>query len=360
MKSFQTGKSALFAIFASFVAILLVVFVSIFPLKTSFAQSEATCPKGNGWVKIDSNDLSSYPVNGATSYCFKAGSDNSQGCQGGLFNSIPEGGFTGAYCGLSHWSYFIGASSPTGTPVPTASSTAQPSSRPAKSPSPTNSPIPTPTSTFAGTPTATPFVFPRCEDFLPNPGNIAHYTTGMHQIVGGPLLPGSDDVYSLNGGNYLQCFCPEDPGTGIQTNWLRTNDPITGWFFVNGSQWNLGNFMYAAQNSNFSCDGDPESSPTPVASFTPVPTSTPTSNGGDGRGDGLGCAVNDCSSHPDNRIEGYGTGGQILGASTLAATGTFTETFYQVIMGIGGTLTTFGIKGLKKAKKTSKRSVSKK
>lgn len=67
---------------------------------------QGTCPDGNGWTKIDSNDLSSYPVDGATAYCFKAGSSNSQGCIGGLFDSIPSGGFNQPYCGLSHWSYY--------------------------------------------------------------------------------------------------------------------------------------------------------------------------------------------------------------------------------------------------------------
>ena len=43
--------------------------------------------------------------------------------------------------------------------------------------------------------------------------------------------------------------------------------------------------------------------------------------------------------------------GQVLGASTMAATGSFAETFYQAIMGIGGLLTAKGIKKLKISKK---------
>lgn len=43
--------------------------------------------------------------------------------------------------------------------------------------------------------------------------------------------------------------------------------------------------------------------------------------------------------------------GKVLGASTMAGTGTFSEIFYQAIMGIGATLSAFGIKGLKKSKK---------
>jgi len=80
-------------------------------------NGQETCPDGGGWTKIDSDDLSSYPVNGADGYCFKAGSDTSEGCTGGIFNDIPEGGFNQPYCGLSHWSYHM----PDGeeTPVPT-------------------------------------------------------------------------------------------------------------------------------------------------------------------------------------------------------------------------------------------------
>jgi hypothetical protein len=68
---------------------------------------QATCPEGNGWTKVDSDDLSLYPVDGATDYCFKSGSGRAEGCEGGIFDSIPEGGFVQPYCGLSHWSYFI-------------------------------------------------------------------------------------------------------------------------------------------------------------------------------------------------------------------------------------------------------------
>jgi hypothetical protein len=47
--------------------------------------------------------------------------------------------------------------------------------------------------------------------------------------------------------------------------------------------------------------------------------------------------------------------GQVLGASTMAGTGAFDETLYSAIMSIGATLSAFGLKGLKKAKKISKK-----
>jgi hypothetical protein len=124
-----------------------------------------------------------------------------------------------------------------------------------------------------------PPVFPSCTTKSGTPGDKAHYLTGMHQIVGGSVLSGSDDVYSLENNNYLQCFCPTVGIQGIQTNWFRTDSAIAGWFFLNGSQWNLGNVNYAAKNVNFTCPAPtPTSAPLTLAKnlFTPKPTVTPT------------------------------------------------------------------------------------
>ena len=101
------------------------------------------------------------------------------------------------------------------------------------------------------------FSFPDCAQLISSVGDHASYDTGTHQIVGGSLLEGSDDVYSLENGNYTQCFCPLTGSDGIQTNWLRTQEPIDGWFFEFGEQWNLGPFYYAAQNSSFNCNDQP-------------------------------------------------------------------------------------------------------
>ncbi|MGA2910883.1 MAG: hypothetical protein ABSE04_03755 [Candidatus Microgenomates bacterium] len=92
----------------------------------------------------------------------------------------------------------------------------------------------------------------------------------------------------------------------------------------------------------------PSESPiaTPEATVTPVPTDNNSSGGNDG-GDGLGCAVHDCSTHPTPPQ------GQVLGASTMAGTGSFDLTFYQAIMGIGGIFTFKGIKSFKKVRKVS-------
>jgi hypothetical protein len=64
-------------------------------------------------------------------------------------------------------------------------------------------------------------------------------------------------------------------------------------------------------------------------------------------------AVNDCMPG-DPGTFGGGTGGQVLGASTMAGTGSFEENLYLAIMVIGGTITAFGLKNIKKAFKVVK------
>lgn len=69
---------------------------------------------------------------------------------------------------------------------------------------------------------------------------------------------------------------------------------------------------------------------------------------------GINC-VNFGQSGPAPRNDnGTGTGGQVLGASTLASTGSFAENLYLAIMGVGAIITTLGAKNLKKAFKTAK------
>lgn len=107
-------------------------------------------------------------------------------------------------------------------------------------------------------------------------------------------------------------------------------------------------------------DDDVDPSPTPTA--TPVATAAPTpvknDTGYDG-GDGQGCATHDCSGNQSSPQ------GQVLGASTMASTGSLEESVYEAIMTLGATLSAFGLKGLKKSKKvvvkakTSKKVVAK-
>jgi len=118
----------------------------------------------------------------------------------------------------------------------------------------------------------TPPSFPACINQTGS-GDIAHWDSGLHQIVGAGLLEGQDDVYSLSDGNYLQCLIPPDKKVCIQTNWWRTDGELAGWFSVNGSQWNLGDFHYLAMNINYDCV--PKPSPSPSPSPTPTPSPTP-------------------------------------------------------------------------------------
>jgi len=104
------------------------------------------------------------------------------------------------------------------------------------------------------------FSFPNCP--LDYPGDKAHYDTGLHQIYYGGLKEGSDDVYSLGDGNFLQCFCGLD-NQGIQTNWLRDEEGN-----VNGLQWNLGDYQYFVSNHFYDC-GEEEVLPSPTPTQVP-------------------------------------------------------------------------------------------
>lgn len=115
--------------------------------------------------------------------------------------------------------------------------------------------------------------------------------------------------------------------------------------------------------SNFTCE--PEATPTPdpdvCKNIDGIQTSVPEGQHLDASG--LNC-VNWSGSGPAPRNdEATGTTGTVLGASTakgrvlgattMAGTGSFAEVFYQAIMGVGATISAFGIKGLKKSKKAN-------
>jgi hypothetical protein len=116
------------------------------------------CPTTEGWFKIDSGDLSLYPVEGATQYCFKAGPY--------VTYEIPEGGFgqEGACtadhierCELSNWSYFIPPVTPT-TVTPTESETPTPTETETETVTPTTTETETVTPTTTETETVTPTI----------------------------------------------------------------------------------------------------------------------------------------------------------------------------------------------------------
>ena len=85
-------------------------------------------------------------------------------------------------------------------------------------------------------------------------------------------------------------------------------------------------------------DGCATSTPTAIPSETATATPTPVSTPG---------LTEAGPPHRDSET----SGGQVLGASTMAGTGSFAETLYQAIMGLGGILSFKGLKKLKVSKK---------
>lgn len=128
--------------------------------------------------------------------------------------------------------------------------------------------------------------FPTCQSLFGTTGDKVSYESGIHQIVGGGLVDGSDNVYSQVNGNYLQCYCPAIGTSGIQTNWWLADSfsqedvdyyLSMGWFYENGEQWDLGNHMFLAKNMDSVCaHPTPTVTPTVTPSPTPQPSATPT------------------------------------------------------------------------------------
>jgi len=111
----------------------------------------------------------------------------------------------------------------------------------------------------------TPPTFPSCQSVTP-PGDWVNSIHGFHHIPGQEAtIEGSDDVYYLEGGNFVQCLCPVEGTTGIQTNWWNIGDAsfsLSGWYNEFGGNWNLLQVNYLAQNVNYQCRA-PEPTPTP-------------------------------------------------------------------------------------------------
>lgn len=104
--------------------------------------------------------------------------------------------------------------------------------------------------------------FPACVN--PQGAIVANYASGTHGIVGNTsVYTGSDTVYMSSDVTYVQCFCPENSGEGIQTNWWKITDisqeevdfyKNLGWIFVpNGTNWGLTNDPYLAKNTSYTC-----------------------------------------------------------------------------------------------------------
>lgn len=121
---------------------------------------------------------------------------------------------------------------------------------------------------------------------------------------------------------------------------------------------------YGGEDSVF--DPETEVADDSLCSNTPVDEPTPTDDGDvcdniDGiqtgvpeglhiDASGRNCVAFSNSNPPENNSTPQG---QVLGATAMASTGSFAETLYQVVMGLGGLLTVKGVKNFKKASKRS-------
>jgi uncharacterized membrane protein YgcG len=139
--------------------------------------------------------------------------------------------------------------------------------------------------------------------------SIASYSSGTHGIPGDTgTYTGSDAVYRVDSDHLLQCFCPDNNTSGIQSNWWKVTgldqEEISyfqkrGWIYIpNGSQWGLEEAPYLVKNDFYACH----------------------SNGGGNGGSGGGSSSSSSTSGSSESGVG-GVAGSILGVSTLAATG---------------------------------------
>ncbi len=127
-----------------FFTVVLVGIVGFLLLPLLTVQADQVCPPAEtGWTKIDSGDISLYPVAGADQYCLKAGTEV-------LFVDAldciwqpedQEFRCNGMEHGLSHWAYHISAETETPTDVPdTPTPTEPPDTATPTEPPPTETP----------------------------------------------------------------------------------------------------------------------------------------------------------------------------------------------------------------------------
>lgn len=236
----QTGKIAIWLVILLGILISGVALLRYSPV---LARTD-TCPDSGGWTKIDSDDLSSYPVDGATDYCFKYGSPNSQGCIGGLSRVWPPV-IDGKYCGLSHWSYLVPAvatptPTPTGrpTPTPTRKPNPTPTSPPRQTPTPTQKPTPTPTTTPRVTPTPTS---------IPQPTPTPTEAPKQESTTSTPTTPVCEDWVPGGVSNiYVDRGVPNDGK--LEVRWL-SDDPKGNEAHIRYTDRDPGDWRYALLNT---------------------------------------------------------------------------------------------------------------
>jgi hypothetical protein len=144
-----------------------------------------------------------------------------------------------------------------------------------------------------------------------------------------------------------KCHRPQD--SVLKDDYKMTNDQIKS-FKDDNAEW-MDSIPTAPQGYDLIDGVCYPSEEEIIPTATPVATVTTVTVVHDGGGDGLGCANNDCSGNTvgASQVQVLGASTQVLGASTMAGTGNFAEDLYLAIMTLGGTLSAFGIKNLKKA-----------
>jgi len=118
---------------------------------------------------------------------------------------------------------------------------------------------------FISAATSYAYTIPQFPSCTAPQGNIkVYYDTGVHGIPGkSETFKGSDTVYVVSDSTLMQCFCPENGNTGIQTNWWKISTleegmvkSLTdqGWIYIpDGSLWGLEAVNYFAKNSEYTC-----------------------------------------------------------------------------------------------------------
>jgi len=171
-----------------------------------------------------------------------------------------------------------------------------------------------------------------CESPVGN--TIADFNEGTHGIAGqSATFVGSDVVYSVDSDHVLQCFCPSDSNSGIQSNWAKLTDTSEetinyyqklGWSYVpNGVAWGLDDSAYIVKNDYYSCHGDAGGIPISDSGST---SSSSNSNSSSNSSSG--------STNGASTDTGMDRGGLILG-DTLAFTGNDSTILLYIALGFG-------------------------
>ncbi len=327
--------------------ILLVLFFLAPVAYDVLGANGAVCPPGNVKYEIGSgyeyNDGSAEISGDAkevcweandgyqvTSVCIKIGGDG-----GSLIMIGPGDGCAGSYdYGISHVVTYTG---PSASPLPSPSIPPSPSPLPSVCPLPTFCPRPCPTSCPSPSPSLPPCPSP-CPS--PSPSVCPSPSPSPSPEPSPSALPSPSPSAPPIGGNggdgsppEWTCGAPKPPtptllsitrSTSVDLAWTAV-EPVSHYSISYGSS--PGNYQYGVDNTgnvtNYNVGGlDPGTNYCFIVR-----------------------AVNDCApSDASNEICMGEPGGQVLGATTLADTGSFTDQLFQILFIISSVCLGLGIK----------------